>query len=69
MFARRYIVQDRESCLFLGFEDGDIAPVRLVKHAVKFETEEAAALTAMGSCDAGYVVFSFFIQVEDLVGE
>lgn len=65
MFQRRFIVQDRESCLFLGFEDGDIAPVRLVKQAVKFETEEAAALTAMGSCDAGYVLFSFFVEFEE----
>ncbi|HZX31563.1 MAG TPA: hypothetical protein VFF03_09445 [Rhodocyclaceae bacterium] len=65
MFARRYIVQDRESCLFLGFEDGDIAPVRLVKHAVKFETEEAAILTALGICDAGYVLFSFYVDTEE----
>jgi len=65
MFARRHIVQDRESCLFLGFEDGDIAPVRLVKHAVHFETEESAILTALGFCDAGYVLFSFFVEVSE----
>jgi len=65
VFARRHIVQDRESCLFLGFEDGDIAPVRLVKNAVKFETEEAAVLTALGPCDAGYVIFTFFVEVEE----
>lgn len=64
MFVRRFIVQDRESALFLGFEDGDIAPVRLIKHAVKFENEEAAVLTALGICDAGYLVFSFFIELE-----
>lgn len=61
-YVRRHIVQDRESCLFLGFEDGDIAPVRLVKNAVKFETEEAAILTALGVCDAGYVLFSFYVE-------
>ena len=64
MYARRHIVQDRESCLFLGFEDGDIAPVKLVKNAVKFDSEESAILTAMGFCDAGYVVFSFFVEVD-----
>lgn len=63
MFARRYIVQDRESCLFLGFEDGDISPVPLIKHAVQFATEESAVLTALGWCDAGYVLFSFFVEV------
>lgn len=63
MFARRHVVQDRESCLFLGFEDGDIAPVRLIKHAVVFESEESAVLTALGFCDAGYVLFSFFVEV------
>lgn len=65
MFARRHIVQDRESLLFLGFEDGDISPVPLIKHAVKFETEESAVLTALGWCDAGYVVFSFYVQVDE----
>jgi len=65
MFARRHIVQDRESCLFLGFEDGDIAPVRLIKNAVQFDSEEAAILTALGFCDAGYVVFSFFIEASE----
>lgn len=65
MFSRRFIVQDRESCLFLGFEDGDIAPVRLVKQAVQFDTEEAATLTGLGNCDAGYVLFSFFVEVEE----
>jgi hypothetical protein len=64
MFARRYIVQDRETALFLGFEDGDIAPVRLVKNAVKFDSEEAAVLTALGSCDAGYFLFSFFVEID-----
>lgn len=64
MFLCRHIVQDRESCLFLGFEDGDISPVKLVKHAIQFETEEAATLTALGSCDSGYVVFTFYIEVE-----
>ncbi len=65
MFVRRYIVQDRESALFLGFEDGDIAPVRLIKHAVKFDNEEAAVLTALGICDSGYLVFSFFLEVDE----
>ena len=65
MFGRRHIVQDRESGLFLGFEDGDISPVRLVKHAVMFETEEAAVLTGLGNCDAGYVVFSFYVEVTE----
>lgn len=64
MFVRRHIVQDRESCLFLGFEDGDISPVKLVKHAVQFDTEEAAILTALGSCDSGYIVFTFFIEAD-----
>ncbi len=61
-FARRHIVQDRESCMFLGFEDGDISPVRLVKNAVRFDTEEAAILTALEQCDSGYVLFSFFVE-------
>jgi len=65
MFVPRHIVQDRESCLFLGFEDGDISPVKLVKHAVRFESEEAAIQTALGFCDAGYVLFSFFVESED----
>lgn len=65
MFARRHIVQDRESCLFLGFEDGDIAPFKLVKNAVVFDSEEAAILTALGVCDAGYVLFSFYLEVEE----
>jgi hypothetical protein len=65
MFSRRHIVQDRESHLFLGFEDGDIAPVPLIKHAVKFETEESAVLTALGWCDSGYVLFSFYLDIGD----
>jgi hypothetical protein len=63
-FERRHIVQDRESCLFLGFEDGDIAPVRLVKNAIRFDNEEAAILTALEQCDAGYVLFSFYVPSE-----
>jgi hypothetical protein len=65
MFARRHIVQDRESLLFLGFEDGDIAPVRLVKYAVQFESEDAAIQTALCFCDAGYVLFSFYIEIAE----
>ncbi|MBS1157770.1 MAG: hypothetical protein H6R15_189 [Proteobacteria bacterium] len=65
MFVRRYIVQDRESGLFLGFEDGDIAPVRLVKQAVPFETAEGATMTALDHCDAGYIVFPFYLEVND----
>ena len=62
-YQPRWIVQDRETGLFLGFEDGDIAPVRLVKYAVQFETQENALLTALNWCDAGYVVFEFFVPV------
>ena len=59
-FERRHIVQDRETLQFLGFEDGDIAPVKLIKHAVKFDTEEAATLTAIEQCSGGYVIFTFY---------
>ena len=64
-FRRQFIVQDRESLRFLGFEDGDLAPVGLIRDAVKFETEESAALTALGVCDSGYVLFSFFVESDD----
>lgn len=63
MVAWRYIVQDRETGLFLGFEEGDIAPVRLIKQAVRFNSVESAALTALQHSDAGYLVFSFLVEV------
>lgn len=63
-FARRYIVQDRETGLFLGFEDGDIAPCRLIKYAVRFECEESAVMTGQNFCDSGYLLFAFYIEVE-----
>lgn len=63
-FVRRHIVQDRETCQFLGFEDGDIVPVRYVKNAVRFDTEEVAILTALEHCGAGYAVFTFFEEFE-----
>jgi len=64
-FVRRHLVQDRETGLFLGFEDGDIAPCRLVKYAVVFECEESAVMTAQQFCDSGYLLFSFFVEVEE----
>lgn len=63
MIQGRYIVQDRESGLFLGFEGGDIAPVRLIKQAVQFPSAESAAITAMQHCDSGYLVFAFLVEV------
>jgi len=63
MVVWRYIVQDRESGLFLGFEEGDIAPVRLIKQAVQFDSAESAALTALQCCDSGYLVFPFLVEV------
>lgn len=63
-FQRRHIVQDRETARFLGFEDGDIAPVSYIRNAVKFDSEEAAVLTALEHCSAGYLVFTFYLPVE-----
>lgn len=64
-FVRRFIVQDRDSCSFLGFEDGDVVPVKLVKEAALFDSQESAALTALNWCDHGCVIFCFFIQTKE----
>lgn len=62
-YERRFIVQDRESRMFLGNgEDGDMDFVPFVNRAFLFEDDESAALTAHSMCDAGgFLLFGLFV--------
>lgn len=62
-FERRFVVQDRDSRMFLGAgEDGDLDFLPFINRAMLFEDDESAALTGHAMCDAGgFLVFSFFV--------
>jgi len=63
-YERRWIVQDRESCHFLGTgDDGDIDFFPYVNRAFQFDDEESAALTGHAVCGAGFVLYQFYIPV------
>lgn len=67
-FERRWIVQDRDSALFLGMgEDGDMDFFRYVDKAYKFDDRESAALTALACCDlGGFLLFQFYIPYPEV---
>lgn len=62
-YERRYIVQDRDSRMFLGTgEDGDMDFVPFVNRAFLFEDDESAALTGHAMCDGGgFVLWPLWI--------
>lgn len=63
MLERRLLVQDRESRQFLGLdEEGDMSFVPYVNRAFKFEDDEHAAMSGLHFCDAGYLIFQFWVE-------
>jgi hypothetical protein len=64
MIEKRWVVQDRDSAMFLGSgEDGDMDFFRYINRAHQFETEEAASMTGLQMCDCGgFLVFGFLIE-------
>lgn len=62
-FERRFIVQDRESRMFLGVgEDGDMDFLPFVNRAHLFEDDENAALTGHAMCNSGgFLVFGLYV--------
>lgn len=62
-FERRFVVQDRDSRMFLGQgEDADIDFVPFINRAFLFEDDESAALTGHAMCDSGgFLIFRMYI--------
>lgn len=62
-FERRYIVQDRDSRMFLGTgEDGDMDLLPYINRAFLFDDDESAALTGHAMCDSGgFLIFRLYV--------
>ncbi|SMC29985.1 hypothetical protein SAMN02745857_04329 [Andreprevotia lacus DSM 23236] len=58
-----WIVQDRDSGLFLFPDDGTVGFTRMVNDAGLFDSEEAAVETAIDFLDR-WLIFSFFVREE-----
>lgn len=62
---RCYLVQDRETCQFLGLDqDGDMSLVTLLSRAFRFDNAEEAALNGLALCSEGYIIFFCFVETE-----
>lgn len=64
MIEKRWIVQDRDSAMFLGTgEDGDIDFFPFVNRALQFESQEVATMSGLHCCDVGgFLVFDFLVD-------
>lgn len=67
---RCYLVQDRETCAFIGREpDGEMEFVSYVNRAHRFDCVEEAVLNGLAMCSEGYVVFFCYVEPGDAVIE
>jgi len=57
---RVFIVQDRESALFLCPQFGDVGYTQWLHEAGRFDDEESAVETANFHCTEGFNVSTFF---------
>lgn len=57
-----WIVQDKESCLFLTPKDGDVGYTPYLTEAGHFDSAAAAYETAADCCDTGFMVFPCFLS-------
>lgn len=57
---RVFIVQDRESALFLCPQFGDVGYTQWLREAGRFDDEESAVETAHFHCTEGFNVSSFY---------
>lgn len=57
-----WIVQDRESCLFLMPLNGDVGYTQFINEAGHFHCQEAAIETAVDCCGAGFVLFACYLD-------
>jgi len=63
---RCYLVQDRETCAFIGKGlDGEFDLVPYLNKATRFDNAEEAALNGLCMCGEGYVVFFCYVETED----
>jgi len=59
---RCYIVQDRETCAFIGRQDdGSLDLLPYINRAERFDCAEEAALNGLAMCSEGYVVFFCYL--------
>lgn len=62
---RCYIVQDRETCGFLGKgEEGEWDAVPYINRAHRFDCAEEAALNGLAMCSEGYIIFFCYVEPE-----
>lgn len=54
-----FIVQDKESALFLFPHDGDVGLTQWIDQAGRFDTQEEAIETASFHCAEGFIIFPF----------
>lgn len=62
---RVFIVQDRESALFLCPLYGDVSYTQWLHEAGYFDDEESAIETASFHCTEGFNLSSFFVNTND----
>ena len=60
MFARRWLVQDAETCRFLADTCGGSVFVEMIRRAYPFGTRDAAVVIAIEHCRDGFQLFDFF---------
>lgn len=58
-----YIVQDRETALFLCPQDGDVGYTQWLNEAGRFDDQESAFETATYHCGEGFIV-SAFLEIQ-----
>lgn len=64
IIERRYIVQDRESRMFLGRDfDADMTLIPFINCAHLFDAPDEAALNGLAICSEGYLIFALFVGV------
>lgn len=67
---RCYLVQDRETCAFVGRGlDGDMEFVAYLNRAHRFDCVEEAVLNGLAMCSEGYVVFFCYVEPGDSANE
>ncbi len=62
---RVFIVQDRETALFLFPEFGDVGFTLWLEQAGRFSDEESAVETALIHCGEGFFLHSFYEPSSD----
>ena len=65
MFARVWLVQDRETGCFLYPHTGDVGFTPWLREAGRFDSEEEARDTASFHCGEGFDLLSFYEPGEE----